>query len=158
MNSMFVLFAMAAFVAAARGCSPLDRILVKAEWAMASDGGHKDSELGSSIFRALVNIDPALRGTFSAVGGEDMGSAQFRAFAFRVVAGIERLIAVLDVDAVLSADLAVLHSQHVARDVSAANYESMLSAIMSVVPSAVGNSCFSSPSWSRCLNVIAAAM
>lgn len=152
-TAVIVVLAAVVAITSATECDTLNRLKIKGQWARAYSSGADREHFAEAVWRAVFALAPEARSLFSRVGGDDTGSAKFRAHAERVFASFDIAITMLDQPEALKAQLDRLHEQHVPRHIPENYYAVFRKALGHVLPAQLGR-CWDKEAWKACYDVI----
>jgi len=151
-----VLLAFVAFVAA-DNCDSLQRFKIKHQWSEAFGEGHHRLEFAVKLFKGLFHDYPELVESFAAVGGENIYSPQFEAYAERVLAQFDILVGLLDDQATLEAQVKHLASRVKDKDFKPEQFQKFGKEILDVLPEYLGTR-LDYGAWTACLKNLKVAL
>jgi len=148
-----VLCGLMAVAMAETGCGPLERLMVKQQWAEVYGEGNHRLDFTTAVWRSFFAHEPDSHGIFERVHSDNIYSPEFRAHMSRVFGGIDMAVSLLDDPDTLNAQLAHLKGQHDERGIAYNYYDSMIDALVEVVPAELGR-CFDQNAWRSCMSIV----
>lgn len=134
-------------------CDKLTRIKIKSQWQRAYSSGADREHFAQAVFRAFFAQAPEARELFAHVGADDTNSGKFKAFAERVLAGLDITINMLDQPATLKVVLDHLHAKAAAKHVPDKYIAVFRTALGHVLPAQLGR-CWDKEAWKNCFELI----
>jgi len=151
-----VVLAFVTFVAS-ETCGPLERFKIKHQWSEAFGEGHHRLEFGVKLFKGLFKDYPELIETFASVGGENIYSPQFEAYAERVLAEFDILVGLLDDQETLEAQVKYLSSKVKDRNFKPEQFQKFGRELLDVLPDYLGTR-LDYEAWTSCLKNLKVAL